>query len=188
MPRCESYTAKFMDFMERSFLSLPCLFQAFLFFFRNFYLEIICQMGTLLIVILLLSLGPDNYRGVVIMSFCLSICAKVITPEQFHAKITKFWKHKHLTHWGRVTHIWVSELTIIGSDNGLSPSRRQAIICTNAGILLIRPLGTNFNEILIEIHIISFKKIHLKMSSGKWRTFCLGLNVLTMIVNWIKGV
>ena len=82
-----------------------------------------------------------------------------------------------LTHWGRVTHIFVSKLTIIGSDNGLSPGRRQAIIWTNAGILLIGPLGTNFNEILIEIHIISFKKMHLKMSSAKWRPFCLGLNV-----------
>ena len=28
--------------------------------------------------------------------------------------------------------------TIIGSDNGLSPDRRQAIIWTKAGILLIR--------------------------------------------------
>ena len=56
-----------------------------------------------------------------------------------------------LTHWGRVTHICVSNLTIIGSDNGLSPDRRQAIIWTNAGILLIGPLGTNFSEILIEI-------------------------------------
>ena len=83
-----------------------------------------------------------------------------------------------LTHWGRVTHICVAELTIIGSDNGLSPGRRQAIIWTNAGILLIRPLWTNFNEILIEIHTFSFKKIHLKMSSGKWRPFCLGFNVL----------
>ena len=83
-----------------------------------------------------------------------------------------------LTNWGRVTHICVSNLTIIGSDNGLSPGRRQAIIWTNAGILLIGPLGTNFNEILIEIHTFSFKKMHLKMSSGKWRTFCLGLNVL----------
>ena len=27
-----------------------------------------------------------------------------------------------LTHWGRVTHICVSELSIIGSDNGLSPN------------------------------------------------------------------
>ena len=50
-----------------------------------------------------------------------------------------------LTHWGRVTHICVDNLTIIGSDNGLSPGRRQAIIWTNAGILLIGPLGTIFN-------------------------------------------
>ena len=71
-----------------------------------------------------------------------------------------------LTHWGRVTHICVSKLTIIGSDNGLSPGRRQAIIWANAGIFLIGPLGTNFSEILIEFHTFSFKKMHLKMSSG----------------------
>ena len=73
----------------------------------------------------------------------------------------------YLTHWGRVTHICVSKLTIIGSDNGLSPGRRQAIIRTNAGILLIRPFGTNFSEILIEIIIFSFKKMRLKVSSGE---------------------
>ena len=56
-----------------------------------------------------------------------------------------------ITHWGRVTHICVNKLTIIGSDNGLSPGWRQAIIWTNAEILLIGPLGTNFSEILIEI-------------------------------------
>ena len=55
------------------------------------------------------------------------------------------------THWGRVTHICVGNLTIIGSDNGLSSGRRQAIIWTNVGILLIAPLGTNFSELLIEI-------------------------------------
>ena len=38
-----------------------------------------------------------------------------------------------LTHWGRVTYICVSKLTIIGSDNDVSPDRRQAIIWTNAG-------------------------------------------------------
>ena len=81
----------------------------------------------------------------------------------------------YLTHWGRVTHIYVGKLTIIGSDNGLSPGRRQAIIWTNAGILLIRPIGTNFSEILSEIHSFSFKKMHLKMSSAKWRPFCFGL-------------
>ena len=75
-------------------------------------------------------------------------------------------------------HICVGKLTIIGSNNGLSPSRRQAIIRTNDGILFIGPLGTNFNEILIEIHTFSFKKMHLKMSSAKRRLFRLGLNVL----------
>ena len=68
--------------------------------------------------------------------------------------------------------------TILGSDNGLSPGRRQAIIWNNAAILLIGPLGTNFSETLIEIYIFSFNKMHLKMSSGKWRPFCRGLNVL----------
>ena len=57
----------------------------------------------------------------------------------------------YLTHWGQVTYICVSKLTIIGSDNGLSPRRRQAIIWTNAGILLIGTLGTKFSEISIEI-------------------------------------
>ena len=76
-------------------------------------------------------------------------------------------------------HICVGNLTIIGSDNGLSPGRRQAITWTNVGILLIGPIGTNFSEMLIEIHTFSFKKIHLKMSSGKWRPFCFGLNVLS---------
>ena len=64
-----------------------------------------------------------------------------------------------------MTHICVGKLTIIGSDNGLSPGRRQAIIWTNAGILLIEPLGTKFNEILIRIQIFSFTKMLLKMSS-----------------------
>ena len=51
-----------------------------------------------------------------------------------------------LTHWGRVTHICVSKLTILGSHNGLLPGQCQAIISTNAGILLIGPLGTNYSE------------------------------------------
>ena len=70
------------------------------------------------------------------------------------------------THWGRVTYICVSNLATIGSDND--------------GILLIRPLGTNFSEILIENHIFSFKTTRLKLSSAKWRPFCIGLNVLTL--------
>ena len=83
-----------------------------------------------------------------------------------------------LIHWGRVIHICVSKLTIIASVNGLSPSRHQAIIWTNAEIMLIEALGTNFSEILIEIHPVSLKKMQSKISSGKWGPFCLSLNVL----------
>ena len=57
--------------------------------------------------------------------------------------------------------------TVIGSDNGLSPDRRQAIIWANAGLLLIGPLGTNFSEILIEILTFSFNKMHLKILCPK---------------------
>ena len=70
--------------------------------------------------------------------------------------------YMNLNNLGRVTHICLSELAIIGSDYGLLPGWHQAIIWTNAGILLIGPLGTNFNEILIEIHKFSFKKSILK--------------------------
>ena len=85
----------------------------------------------------------------------------------------------YLTHWVRMTHICIVNLTIIGSDNGLSPGRRQAtIIWTNAGILLIGLLGTNLSEILIEILTFSFKKICLNVLSAKWRPFCPSLNVL----------
>ena len=80
-----------------------------------------------------------------------------------------------------MTHICVIKLTIIGSDNGLSPGRRQAIIWTNAGLLLIGPLGPNFSENWIEILTFSFTKMRLKVSSAKCRPFCLGLNVLMLI-------
>ena len=81
-----------------------------------------------------------------------------------------------------LTHICVIRLTIIGSDNGLSPGQRQAIIWINAGILLIGPLGTNFKETLIDIYTFSLRKMHFRMSSGKWLPFCLGLNVWRALV------
>ena len=88
-----------------------------------------------------------------------------------------------LTHWGQVAHLCVGNSTIIGSDNGLSSGRRQAIILINAGILSTGPLGTNLSEILIEIHAFSFKKMRFKISSGKRRPFCLGFNVLTVYIH-----
>ena len=85
--------------------------------------------------------------------------------------------------------ICVGKLTIIDSDNGLAPGQRQAIILTNAGILLIAPLGRNFSEILIEIHAFSFKKVHLKfenvrkMASILSRAQCV--NRVSLWCEWI---
>ena len=105
---------------------------------------------------------------------------KMTVGELLRSNVITFAILGGLTHWGRVTHICGGNLTIIGPDNGLSPDRHQAIIWTNAGILSIGPLGTKLSEILIAIHILSFKKMHLKMSSAKRRPFCLGLNELTV--------
>ena len=77
-------------------------------------------------------------------------------PEQILTKLNQWW------------HICVGNLTITGSDNGLSPDQRHAIIWTNAGILLI------------EIHTFSFNKMHLKQSPAKWCPLCFGLNVLIL--------
>ena len=68
--------------------------------------------------------------------------------------------HRPLTHRGRTMHICVSKLTIICSDNGLSPDRHQAKVWASVGILLIQTLETNFNETVSEIHIFSFTVIH----------------------------
>ena len=109
---------------------------------------------------------------------CHEAHARWLMKDMVAVWTQRSWPKCYLTHLGRATHICVSELTIIGSDNGLSPDRRQAIICTNAGILLIRTLGTSFSEILSTIHTFSFKKMHLKMSSAKCRLFRLSLNEL----------
>ena len=121
------------------------------------------------------------WYGYILTTVLLLLNENVLFPLQnnihYDSRPNQSWTWE-LTHWGRVTHICVSRLIITGSDNGLSPGRRQAIIWTNAGILLIGPLGTNFSENSIEILIFSFTKMRLKVSSAKWRPFCLGLNEL----------
>ena len=95
-----------------------------------------------------------------------------------------------LTHWGRVMHICIDNLTTNDSVNGLSPGRCQAFIWSNAGILVIKLLGTNPSEIVIETLIFPFKKMHLKMSSGKCQPWCLGLNVFIQnnFFSWITNL
>ena len=58
---------------------------------------------------------------------------------------------------------WVS----IGSGNGLSPIRHQAITWTNAVLLSTGLLGTNFSEIWVRILSFSFNKMHFKISSAR---------------------
>ena len=81
--------------------------------------------------------------------------------------------------WVNSLRLSVSEIIITGSNNGLLPGQHQVIIWTNAEVLLIGPLGINISEILIEIYTISFKKMHLKMSSAQCCLFHFGLNDLT---------
>ena len=54
----------------------------------------------------------------------------------------------------------------IGSVKGLSPIRCQGNIYTNARLLSIGPLGTNFSDIIIKMQNFSFTQMHLQMWSG----------------------
>ena len=124
-------------------------------------------------------MGPANER------WCYNVTSFLTGwshTQNDPCKSVLYYYHKDhiddLNHWAWVTHICVSILTITGSDNGLLPGWRQDIIWTSDGKLLIWPLGINFSEILFVIDIFSLKKLHLKMSCGKWRSFCFGLNEL----------
>ena len=103
-----------------------------------------------------------------------------------------------LTNWGEVTHICVRILTIIVSDNGLSPGRRRAIIATNAAMLLIGHSWSNFSEMWIEIHSFSFNEfndlIYVEINLQTWivdsiSVFCFlielaCLNLLPWLFEW----
>ena len=75
-------------------------------------------------------------------------------------------------------YLFITTKPIIGSVNGLSPNRPQAIIWTNAVLLSVGHSGTNFWQIIFKSQTFSLRKMHLKMSSGKCRPFGLGLNLL----------
>ena len=118
-----------------------------------------------------------NNAVVPVKEYIINLGRKIscdVSERHMYIVIAKFYKQYSLfplTHWGRVTHTRVSKIISIGSDNALAPGRRQAIIWTNAGILLSGPLGMNFCEILIEINTFSFKKMHLNISSVKRWSF-----------------
>ena len=106
-----------------------------------------------------------------------------------------------LTHWDMMTHICLGNLTIIGSDKGLSPGRPEAINWTNDGLLLIRPLVTNFSEILIfflhfhsrkcilryrlenDSHFISRSQC-VNARRSTWRVFCFKSVSCSLEIKW----
>ena len=107
--------------------------------------------------------SSDQHYGLEIFSFTQHLVNVTVGLFSYHSKhciarYRKFLKVQKLmlTHCGRVTHTCIQ--IIIGSDNGMLPGRRQAIIWTNAGILLIGALGTNFSEISLKIQTLSFKQ------------------------------
>ena len=79
-----------------------------------------------------------------------------------------------LSHWGRVTHICVGKLTNFVSDNGLLSGRRQGHYLNQCWNIVNWTLRENLQWNLIGI----IEENALKMSSTKWRPFCLSLNVL----------
>ena len=95
-----------------------------------------------------------------------------------HRRQDTVWTNDDAVHWHYMASLGLCKLAIIGSDNGLSTGLRQTIIWTGAVILSIWTLGTKLSEMLIGIHMFSFKKSYLNMSSAKVRRLCLNINVL----------
>ena len=94
-----------------------------------------------------------------------------------------------LTHWGRVTHICVGNLTSIGPDNGLPPSRRQAIIWTKCWDIvnwtLTNKLQWNFNPYSnIFIQENAFENVVCEMASILSRPQCV--KTLIYVFSYIK--
>ena len=78
-----------------------------------------------------------------------------------------------LTHFPLVPHTCVrAGSALVQVINDLAPVRCQTITWTNADLLSIGPLETNFSY--INIQNVSSMKMHLKMSSAKWWPFCSG--------------
>ena len=82
-----------------------------------------------------------------------------------------------MSHSGRLTHICVSKLTLIGSDKAWHLVGTKPLSELMLGYCWLDPQEQNSAKFNQNSYII-IKKIHLKMSSWYWWPFCLGLNVI----------
>ena len=108
----------------------------------------------------------DNESSGSLRETVLGYQATHVTPE----RLSKVYWNRNVV---KVKFSSLATQLICQNENFLCRQWRKS-----PGLLLIGPLGTNFNVILTEIYIFSFKKMHVKLSIGNWRLFCLGLNVL----------
>ena len=109
---------------------------------------------------------------------------RFISMAECNTPLLMHWSYCRLaqSHWyinslrlSRETHICGSDQTIIGSNNALSPGRRQAIIWTDTEI---GSLGIHFSAFLGEIQIFHSSKCIWMCRRRNRSHFCLGLNVL----------
>ena len=96
----------------------------------------------------------------------LSFCSYIIMKQWCTLYVSLYSYHKILNPWPVLVCYHQFVPTHLADQH-------QAITWTNAHLLSIRPIGTSFSEILIQIQIFPFKRMHLK-TSVKWQPFCPG--------------
>ena len=83
-----------------------------------------------------------------------------------------------VTHWGHLTHICIGDSTIIVSDNGLSPNRRQAIFWTEMGILM------KFQAKFKNLHSWDiFQKVLWQKATNLYRSQCIVISIRPMFIH-----
>ena len=131
---------------------------------------------------------PYGIRFWSILVQVMACCLKAPNCYQFNCHQFKVLSHSFLGNVYWTFKISIPQLCMVTWS---ALGRRQAIFWTKAGILLIGLSGTNFSEILIEILTFSFKKMSFKVSSAKWRPFCLGQCVMQsteyQVLSWRQG-
>ena len=130
--------------------------------------------------------SSDNWADITNFTETMRICTQQASDREKHYRGQAMGRMKcqscakSQNEWFRLTltHSGVSKLTIVGSDNGLAPTRRRSHYrnqCWHVGnSILMNTLQCNVNR----NSYIFIQEMFLKMSSGNCRPFCPGCNVL----------
>ena len=91
----------------------------------------------------------------------------------YHSLAIRHQYELHQSPWHR-TRYFSSYPSVLYMHRWTRSALVQAITWSSADLLSIGPFGTNFSEIRIETQHFSFVKMHLNISSTKWRPFYQG--------------